>query len=144
VFLLGSGAGAATAPPSTGPSELKRVFLPIAAALGLSVLVLWYLSDAVLEAPRLARIGLISMALAPLAWAMGRPFPWALRQLAGQARWVPWAWGINGFASVVAASLATLISLEWGQPFTLGVAVVCYVVAALTARCWVAGRARPS
>lgn len=144
VFLLGSGAGAATAPSSAGRSELKGVFLPIAAALGLSVLVLWYGSDAVLEAPRLARIALISMALAPLAWAMGRPFPWALRQLAGQARWVPWAWGINGFASVVAASLATLISLEWGQPFTLGVAVVCYVVAALTARCWVAGRARPS
>ena len=82
----------------------------------------------------------VPVVLAPMAWALGRPFPWALRQLSGQNRWVPWAWGINGFASVLAASLATLISVHRGHVFTLAAAIACYTVAGLIARRWIKRR----
>ncbi|HSH41513.1 MAG TPA: hypothetical protein VK973_05235, partial [Arenicellales bacterium] len=125
VFLVGSGVGSAGAPTTAGRRDAARVFLPIAAGLALCVVVLWPLADTILAVPRTPRMVLLAAALAPLTWAMGRPFPWALSQLAGQGRRVPWAWAINGFASVVAAALATLVSVQWGQPVTAAAAVAC-------------------
>jgi len=43
---------------------------------------------------------------------------------------VPWAWGINGFASVVATLLATLLAIHWGQSAVVLLAVLIYGVAA--------------
>ncbi len=79
---------------------------------------------------------LLVVLLLPLAWAMGRPFPWALRQLAGEDRWIPWAWGINGFASVLGASLAPLLAVHLGQSATLAAGALCYVVAFAIAAHW--------
>lgn len=137
VFLAGSGLGSMSAPVSAAGRDVARTFLAIAGGLALGATVLWPLADAVIGLPRLAGMVVLAAALAPLAWAMGRAFPWALSRLADRDRWVPWAWGINGFASVVAAALATLISVQWGQPVTLGAAVVCYLAAGLVAVRWV-------
>jgi hypothetical protein len=43
---------------------------------------------------------------------------------------VPWAWGINGFASVVATLLATLLAIHWGQSLVVLAAVLLYALAA--------------
>ena len=86
------------------------------------------------------RLTLVILLILPLAWAMGRPFPWALRQFAGQPRWIPWAWAINGFASVAAASLAPLVSVHHGQPVTLAVGLLCYLVAVTLALRWTTAR----
>jgi len=43
---------------------------------------------------------------------------------------VPWAWGINGFASVVSAVLATLLAIEFGFNAVILLALVFYAVAA--------------
>jgi type IV secretory pathway VirB2 component (pilin) len=69
--------------------------------------------------------------------AMGMPFPLLLRQL-GQthAELLPWAWAINGCASVLAGPLATLLALGAGLPVVLLVASACYAVAALLAGTW--------
>jgi spermidine synthase len=76
---------------------------------------------------------LISTALiAPLAVSMGMPFPLGLKHVAATApNFVPWAWGINGFASVVSAVLATLLAIEFGFVFVIMAALVFYAVAAL-------------
>ena len=78
----------------------------------------------------------ISIALiAPLAFFMGMPFPLGLRQLAQEApSFIPWAWGINGFASVVSAVLATLLAIEFGFTAVLALALVVYALAALLVR----------
>ncbi|MBT8082759.1 MAG: SAM-dependent methyltransferase [Gammaproteobacteria bacterium] len=77
---------------------------------------------------------LISTALiAPLAVSMGMPFPLGLKQVAATApNFVPWAWGINGFASVISAVLATLLAIEFGFVFVIMLALVLYAIAALT------------
>jgi hypothetical protein len=43
---------------------------------------------------------------------------------------VPWAWGINGFASVVSAVLATLLAIEFGFGVVIVIATALYAVAA--------------
>jgi len=75
---------------------------------------------------------LVSIALiAPLAFAMGMPFPLGLARTAGGAPFlVPWAWGVNGCASVVAAILATMLAIHFGFAVVIVLAVLLYVLAA--------------
>ena len=69
--------------------------------------------------------------VAPLAFCLGMPFPLGLAAVAaGAAPLVPWAWGINGFASVVATLLATLLAIHWGYTAVLVLAAACYGLAA--------------
>jgi len=69
--------------------------------------------------------------IAPLAFAMGLPFPLGLSWLARTTpTLVPWAWGVNGCASVVAAIAALLLAIEIGLTTTLLVALGLYVLAA--------------
>jgi len=81
--------------------------------------------------PLAARMGIAFAVMLPLA-AMGMPFPLALRHLGRtHAELLPWAWAINGCASVVATSLATLLALSAGLVAVLVAAAGCYVAAAL-------------
>ena len=58
--------------------------------------------------------------------------PLGLRRLdAGASPLVPWAWGVNGFASVVAAPLATAIGMTWGFDVAAVTALCFYALAAL-------------
>jgi len=41
---------------------------------------------------------------------------------------VPWAWGINGCASVVSAALATLLAVDFGFSTVLWIALALYVL----------------
>lgn len=73
--------------------------------------------------------------IAPLAFFMGMPFPIGLSRLASvAAAFIPWAWGINGFASVVSASLATLLAIELGFSVVVVVALLLYAAAAALMR----------
>jgi hypothetical protein len=69
--------------------------------------------------------------IAPLAIGMGMPFPLGLKHVAKTARdFIPWAWGINGFASVMSAVLATLLAIEFGFTFVILSALALYAIAA--------------
>ena len=71
--------------------------------------------------------------LAPLAFCMGMPFPTGLRLLTSEhQRFVPWAWGANGVASVLGSVLSILLSMSYGFSAVLYVAIVIYAIAALT------------
>ena len=69
--------------------------------------------------------------IAPLAFAMGMPFPLGLARLSLRApAFVPWAWALNGCASVIAAILALLLAMALGLRATLLLALALYVFAA--------------
>lgn len=132
-FLIGSGIGSSMTPRDTGRTGLSRIYAAL--AIGALVALIPFFAVDSISAPALPlRLALLVALLLPLAWAMGRPFPWALNRLEGQDRWIPWAWGINGFASVVAASLAPLISVHFGQHLTLAAGAACYLLAFVVAR----------
>jgi hypothetical protein len=60
---------------------------------------------------------------------MGFGFPTGMRLVSRvDARPTPWFWGINGAAGVLAASVAVLISIEFGIDMTLRVGAVCYLL----------------
>ena len=70
--------------------------------------------------------------IAPLAFAMGMPFPLGLASVAAQDETLlPWAWGVNGFASVVAAILATVLAIHLGFNAVVLLALLLYGAAAL-------------
>ncbi len=78
------------------------------------------------------KIAISILLIAPLAFCMGMPFPLGLKRLADRAPdFIPWAWGINGFASVVSAALAALVAIEFGFSFVLATALLFYVGAAI-------------
>ena len=73
------------------------------------------------------------LAIAPLAVLMGVPFPTLLSGLAKlDAPAVPWAWGINGCASVVAAAAAPLVAVHLGLNALLWIAMATYLVVGVT------------
>jgi hypothetical protein len=83
------------------------------------------------------KVGMSLMLIAPLALLMGMPFPIGLARVANEAAgFVPWAWGINGFASVVSASLATLLAIEFGFTAVIVLALLLYAAAAIVIRAW--------
>jgi len=85
--------------------------------------------------PDAARVGISLALIAPLAFLMGIPFPIGLSRAAAEApAFVPWAWGINGFASVVSAALATLLAIELGFVAVVAAALVLYALAAVILR----------
>ena len=73
----------------------------------------------------------ISLALiAPLAFFMGMPFPMALASLSRDAaEQIPWAWGVNGCASVISAVLATLTAIHLGFSLVVLIALGMYALA---------------
>ena len=85
-----------------------------------------------------SRLAVVIVALAPLALAMGQFFPSGVRWLdaAGADHLVPWAWGINGFASVIATPVATIAALNLGFPVVGSLGAGCYLLAAAVSFRW--------
>ncbi len=69
--------------------------------------------------------------IAPLAFCMGMPFPLGLSRVATAVPdFIPWAWGMNGCASVLSAILATFMAIHFGFTMVIGMALLLYVLAA--------------
>ena len=78
------------------------------------------------------RVILTLALIAPLAFLMGMPFPLGLSRLAVVApASIPWAWGINGCASVLSALLAALLAVHVGYSAVLSLAAALYAMALL-------------
>ncbi len=88
------------------------------------------------------RLVVVIAALVPLALAMGIFFPLGVRWLdaAGADHLVPWAWGVNGFAAVIATPVATIAALKLGFPAVGSLGVGCYLLAAAVSFRWWARR----
>ena len=112
----------------------------VSAVAALSVLYAFglpLLFDATLGLPLAGRLALSVALLAPLGMAMGVPFPRAIRMLGGHApALVPWAWAVNGSASVVSAILATVLALSFGFTWVILGGAAAYLAAASAARVW--------
>ncbi len=82
-----------------------------------------------------AKIALAVALIAPLAFWMGMPFPLGLERVAQRLpALVPWAWGVNGCASVLSAVLATLLAMNAGFTVVVLTAIAVYAGAAALLR----------
>lgn len=82
--------------------------------------------------PLTIRAVIAMVLLAPVSFCMGMPFPTGLRIVSDlHVRFVPWAWGANGVASVLGTVTCILLSMSYGFNVVLTLAVVIYVVAGI-------------
>ncbi len=83
-------------------------------ALVAPVVVPW-LIDLAIPWPLPLRIALAVAILLPLGVLLGIPLPGGMRLLATRRPdIIPWGWGLNGAFSVVGATLAVFIAMNWG------------------------------
>jgi hypothetical protein len=141
-LLLGTGAGAAWS-RRVGDQALARwaaAALLLIAAVGVLVIgVVTPLITWAIPFPRTARIAIAVGVLVPIGMLLGIPMPTGLRLLRASApEMVTWAWGINGALSVLGATLAIFIAMNWGFHATLLAASTTYLLGfvALRAATW--------
>jgi hypothetical protein len=68
--------------------------------------------------------------LAPLAFFMGMPFPIGLQLVSDkQSSYIPWVWGVNGVASVIAPVLGSLLSVSLGFRVVMLLGLLLYGLA---------------
>jgi hypothetical protein len=78
------------------------------------------------------RITLTFISIFPLGFLMGFPFPSGIRLLEQTGKkWIPWAWAINAFSSVVNSVAALLIAFIGGYTLVLLLAGAGYLCAPL-------------
>ena len=135
-FLLFAGLGSAWS------ARLRRspTLIAVPAIWGLSLVYLAGLPplfERLIGLPDMLRVAVAIGLIAPLAFFMGMPFPAGLSRLRDIAPdFIPWAWGINGYASVLSAVLAALLAIEVGFSGVLLLALALYAAAAVLAHRW--------
>ena len=131
-LLLGTGIGAAwsqrfrdeTLKRSTAIMLVVIALLSIAVIAVVTPLISWAIPFA-----RNIRILVAVATLVPIGVALGIPMPAGLRLLSARTpQMVTWAWGINGALSVVGATVAIFIAMNWGFGATLMTASGAYLV----------------
>jgi hypothetical protein len=131
-LLLGTGIGARWS-RQVAPEALREATIAVVAVIAaLAVAVIVSLQPIVAWAmpySRSARIVVAVATLLPLGVALGMPMPSGIRMLRVKApEMVTWAWGINGALSVLGATLAIFIAMNWGFRMTLVSASAVYLV----------------
>ena len=136
-FLIYSGIGSLIA-GRIGTVRPKHVFFAIAFIV--TVGIIYMKSDQLLQNTLSGfslwtRMLICSLLIAPLAVPMGIPFPSGLSRLTeNREGLIPWAWGINGFFSVIGASATVLIAIEWGFKSVVLTALALYILSAVIYR----------
>jgi spermidine synthase len=131
-LLLGTGLGAAWS------RRLDQQSLRRSGATGLAIVALIALTFIVVTPPivnwaipysRPARMLVAVIMLVPIGVALGIPMPTGLRMLSARSpQMLAWAWGINGALSVLGATLAIFVAMNWGFRVTLMTAAATYLI----------------
>ena len=134
-LLLGTGLGASWS-RGLEAATLRRsgiVAAAIVAATSIAVLLMsppvigWAIPFA-----RSARMAIAALMLVPMGLVLGVPMPTGMRLLSLRApQMLPWAWGINGALSVLGATLAIFIAMNWGFRVTLLAASLTYLIGSI-------------
>ena len=133
-LLLGTGIGSFLSRRlrDEGLRRSLRLALAGLALLGVvAIVALPPLIRAAIVLPLGARLGLAAAVLLPAGMLMGVPLPAGVRLLSARTpELLPWAWAMNGALSVLGATLAVFIAMNWGFSVTLLAGGTLYLLAA--------------
>jgi spermidine synthase len=133
-FLISAGGGSLFSKRLCGDRAKTMVLWPVAGiALFSALYILGFksLTGVLLELSGSVRLIFSILLIAPLGFFMGMPFPMGMDALGRtMPTLIPWAWGINGCASVISTILATLIAMQFGFTVLVFMALLLYVAAA--------------
>jgi len=135
-FLVFAGLGSLWSERAAARYEYGGAVVRAVAAIVVLGLASVYLLDqahpALAPLPAAARTAAAVGLIAPLAFFMGMPFPLAMARLGEESpALMPWAWGVNGCASVLSAVVATLLAIQWGFTLVVLAALALYGLAAV-------------
>ncbi|MCB0948216.1 MAG: hypothetical protein KDB44_02865, partial [Mycobacterium sp.] len=135
-FLVASGLGAAASARVAAGGERRGATIGavlVVVMLAFHAFAVPSILEATLHLSTVARCALAVVLIAPLAFFMGFPFPLGLRRARAQdPRLLPWAFGVNGGASVIASVLAILFAMDHGFSAVLVFGAALYATAAIT------------
>lgn len=115
-------------------ARLRGVLIAVIVAVGIYIVALPPIFQALLYLPDGVRMALSVVIIAPLALLMGMPFPTGLRQLGVHGpELVPWAWGMNGVFSVVGSTLVIMVSMASNFTLAMACGAIFYGAAAAVA-----------
>jgi len=78
--------------------------------------------------PMSGRVLLSIILILPLGVLLGMAFPSGIRMLTNQnAALIPWAWGVNGFFTVIGSVIALILSMMIGFKAVLWIATLIYL-----------------
>jgi predicted membrane-bound spermidine synthase len=129
-LLISTGAGSYSTSSlrHASKSSLVLIIVGILGALGVMALLTPYVLTAALGLALPWRVLVSLLLIAPLGFLLGMPFPAGLRIVAEEApELVPWAWGVNGFFTVIGSVTAVILGMAFGFRVVLGVAAACYL-----------------
>jgi spermine/spermidine synthase len=131
-LLLGTGLGAAWSRRFSLQSLRRTGAIALVAIAAIAIAVVLIATPLIGWAVPFARTTRMAIAVAllvPIGLALGIPMPTGLRLLSSKAPdMVAWAWGMNGALSVLGATLAIFIAMNWGFQVTLLAASVTYLI----------------
>jgi Spermine/spermidine synthase domain len=82
--------------------------------------------------PMPARIILAVFLIMPLGVLIGIPFPTGIDIISKQApSLIPWAWGVNGFFTVIGSVVGIILSMMIGFQYVLWIAISIYLISML-------------
>ena len=128
-LLLSTGAGAWLS--GKYGRDARKTMRHAILLLGLLVLAASFCLPAILRGaaalPLAARMGLAVLLILPIGMAAGMPFPSGIRVIGSERpSLIAWAWGVNGFFTVIGSVVALLLSMAIGFQAVLWVAVGVY------------------
>ena len=114
----------------------RKIFLLITGFIIAFLLIYSFLLTPILQKtiafPIILKISIAFVLVAIPSIIMGIPFPIGLRFLNERnGTIVPWAWGINGYLSVISAVLAVILAVETGFTLVMVCAAGSYAIAFL-------------
>jgi hypothetical protein len=132
-LLLGTGLGSLVSrridPDRIRTMGLAAILAVIATAVA-AVIVLPSVIDFAIAWPLTVRLAIAVLLMIPVGVLLGVPLPAGMRLLAmRRPTLIAWGWGMNGAFSVVGATLAVFIAMNWGFSATLLSAAAVYAVA---------------
>ena len=130
LVFTGSGSYAAGKFAADPGRTLRRIIPLVLLVVLATALVTPLVFQLFLGAPLAARV-LIALALvAPLGFILGMPFPLGLRLAMQQSLALgSWAWGVNGFFTVIGTVLAAMLGMMIGFRMVIVLACVAYLAA---------------
>jgi hypothetical protein len=135
-LLLGTGLGSFLSrrirPARVKPAAMRALGSVMGLAF-LSTIVLPQLIDFAIAWPLPLRVAVAAAILVPTGVLLGVPLPAGMRLMAStRPDIIPWGWGMNGAFSVVGATVAVFIAMNWGFSVTLSTAALVYGIASAT------------
>ncbi len=135
LFSIMLAAGAGSFLSSRVRIDMRWVVGFIVAYIILFISSFGYIGDLMISKVLWQRFLFSILAIAPLGFAMGIPFPSAIARVKEKREEIiPWLWAINGCTSVVGSIAAVMISIHFGFFVVIGIAALIYIAALITYR----------